>query len=90
MHAELPVRVTPRSSRNKLALSPDGSIKVWVTASPTDGQANDAVCELLAKSLKVAKTRVTVVKGQTSRNKVLGIEGLTIDECLTLLKQSQI
>lgn len=82
MHAELPVRVTPRSSRNKLVLESDGSLKIWVTSSPTDGQANDAVCALVAKILKVANSRVRVLKGHTSRNKTVAIEGLTREECI--------
>ncbi len=90
MHAELPVRVTPRSSRNKLVLSPDGSLKIWVTSSPTDGQANEAVCELVAKTLKIGNSRVTVLKGQTSRSKVLAIDGLTREECLNRIGKSSI
>ncbi|MEQ1821030.1 MAG: DUF167 domain-containing protein [Fimbriimonadaceae bacterium] len=68
----LSVRVQPRSTQSKIAVS-DGVVKVWVTASPTDGQANAAVCELVAKALGVPKTSVEVVKGQTSRTKVLSV-----------------
>jgi uncharacterized protein len=86
MHADLPVRVTPRSSRNKLVLDSDNNIRAWVTASPTDGQANEAVCELLASALGIAKSRVTLVKGQTSRQKLLCVEGMSVAGCLDLLK----
>lgn len=77
--ADLPVRVTPRSSRNKVEVV-DGQVRIWVTASPTDGQANDAVCQLLAKTLGVAPSRVTVHRGHTSRDKTLRIEGLGLEE----------
>ena len=53
---------------------------MWVTASPTDGQANDAVCQTIAKALNLAPTTVSVKRGHTSREKLLSIEGLTIDE----------
>lgn len=87
MRSDLPVRVSPRSSRSKLELSPDGSLRVWVTAAPTDGQANAAVCELVAKALGVAKSCISVVRGQASRDKVLGVEGLSLDECLKRLAE---
>lgn len=71
----LSVRVQPRASREKIEV--DGEqIKVWVTASPTDGQANDAVCRLLAKKVGVAPSRVDVVRGQTSRTKQISVEGI--------------
>jgi uncharacterized protein len=72
----LTVRVTPRSSQAKLELQPDGSVRVWVMAAPTDGQANKAVCELVAKALGVSKTSVQVEKGETGRDKKLRVDGL--------------
>lgn len=75
--AEIDVRVQPRSSRNRLTY--DGALKAWVTAAPTDGQANAAVTELVAKALGIAKTRVTIIRGETSRTKRLHIEGLEHD-----------
>jgi uncharacterized protein YggU (UPF0235/DUF167 family) len=88
MHADLPVRVNPRSSRNKLTLEPDGSLRVWVTASPTDGQANDAVCQLVAAALDIAKSRVSVLRGQTARQKLLRVDGMDITVCTELLRNS--
>lgn len=88
MSAELQVRVTPRSSQTKIQVQTDGSIRVWVTASPTDGQANAAVCALIADALDLAKTRVTVLKGQTGRDKTLHIEGLDLATCRARLQQA--
>ncbi|MEA2552950.1 MAG: uncharacterized protein QOJ65_1126 [Fimbriimonadaceae bacterium] len=81
MHAEVAVKVTPRSSKNRLLLEADGSLRIWVTAAPTDGQANAAVCELVAKALGIAKGRVAVLGGETSRMKVLAVEGLDAEQC---------
>lgn len=75
----LPVRVTPRSSRVQLVCDGD-TVQAWVTAAPTDGQANAAVCELVADALGIAKSRVSVARGLTSRMKTLRIEGLPLDE----------
>ncbi len=88
MSAELEVRVTPRSSQIRIQVQPDNSIRVWVTASPTDGQANAAVCKLIAGLLDLANTRVTVIKGLTSRNKTLRIEGLDLATCQARLQQA--
>ena len=49
---------------------------IRVTAPPVDGKANDALCRLVAKAAGVAPSRVTVVSGQTSRDKVLEVEGV--------------
>ena len=65
---EIAVRVTPRASRNSIERV-GNTIRVRVTAPPEDGKANEAVRKLLAKSLGVAKTRLTLVRGAASRDK---------------------
>jgi len=79
--AELRVRVTPRSSQNKVERHGE-QVKVWVTASPTDGQANEAVCRIVAETLDVPPSAVRVVRGQTSREKTIGVSGLALAEAL--------
>jgi uncharacterized protein YggU (UPF0235/DUF167 family) len=74
-NSELSVRVTPRSSREKLEFV-NGQLKAWVMASPTDGQANEAVCRAVARALKVPPSTVSVKRGHASREKALNIEGL--------------
>ena len=86
MYSDVPVRVTPRSSRNAISVEPDGSVRIWVTASPTDGQANEAVIALLASTLRIAKSRVTILRGDASRQKLLRVEGLSIEDCMRALK----
>lgn len=88
MHAELSVRVTPRSSQNKIQVQGDGAIRVWVTASPTDGQANAAVCALFAETLGLAKTKVVVIKGHAGRDKTLHIDGLDPAACKARLQEA--
>lgn len=80
----LQVRVTPKSSRNRVVVEGD-AVKVYVTSPPADGEANQAVVETLAKALKIAKSRVDLIKGHSSREKTLSIEGLGLDEVLALL-----
>lgn len=76
------VRVQPRSSRNSAELTADGSLKVWTTAPPVEGEANTAVCALLAKRLKIAPSRISVVSGDKGRQKRIQFEGLSREEVL--------
>lgn len=71
------VRVTPRASSNEVrGLDAAGRLVVRVTAKPVDGDANQAVIELLAKWAKVSKSSVRVVRGASSRTKTIEISGV--------------
>ena len=69
---EIQVRVTPKASRNLVKLE-DGKIRVYVTTVPEGGKATAAVQKLLAKSLGIAKTRLELVRGHTSRDKLFRV-----------------
>ncbi|WP_231378257.1 MULTISPECIES: DUF167 domain-containing protein [unclassified Desulfurobacterium] len=51
----------------------NGKLKIKVTAPPEGGKANDAVRRLFSKNLKVSVSSVEIVKGQTSRDKIVAI-----------------
>ncbi|MGB3316754.1 MAG: DUF167 domain-containing protein [Albidovulum sp.] len=70
--AEIPVRVTPKASRNAIAAEGD-AIRVYVTTVPEGGKANAAVVKLLAEALGVPKTRLKLIRGATARDKVFRI-----------------
>ena len=70
---EIAVRVTPRAARNAVTLDGE-TIRVTVTVVPEDGKANAAVIKLLAKALGVAKSRLVLIRGATSRDKVFRVE----------------
>lgn len=72
--ARIAVRVTPRGGRNELTVEPDGTIPIRVTAAPEDGRANEAARKLLARALGVAKSRLTLVGGATSRDKLFRLD----------------
>lgn len=67
------VRVTPKASRDRITDGPEGW-RVYVTTVPEDGKANAAVQKLLAKALGVAKTRLVLTQGATSRDKVFRLD----------------
>lgn len=69
----LSVRVTPKASRN--AVLADGEVlRVLVTTVPEAGKANAAVIRQLAKALGIAKTRLTLLRGATGRDKLFRID----------------
>jgi uncharacterized protein (TIGR00251 family) len=71
------VRLTPRGGRDAITgLRDDGVVVARVSAPPVDGQANEALCRLLAKALGVPRSAVAVVRGQTARDKVVRVAGL--------------
>jgi uncharacterized protein (TIGR00251 family) len=74
--AEIAVRVQPRARRNEVAGERAGAVLIRVTAPPVDGKANAAVCALVAKAAGVAPSRVRVIRGESSRDKVLRVEGV--------------
>ncbi len=73
------VRVQPRAKRQTHAWEGD-TLKVWLTAAPTDGQANGALLAYLAGQLGVAKSKVTLVAGHKHRNKRVEVAGLSLEE----------
>lgn len=66
---EIAVRVTPKASRNAIK-EEEGVLRVYVTTVPEDGKANAAVVKLLSKAVGVPKSRLDLVRGHTSRDKV--------------------
>ena len=74
------VRVVPRASRNKIAGIHDGAVRIRLTAPPVEGAANDALIAFLSRVLHVAKRDIELVSGQTARNKVVSVTGLSAEE----------
>jgi len=84
------IRVVPRASRDELAgFDETGRLKVRLTAPPVEGAANRALIKLLAKRLGLSKSAVTVVRGETSRNKLVEIDGLSDDAVRGALKNQE-
>jgi uncharacterized protein (TIGR00251 family) len=73
--ARIEVRLKPRGSRDELIGLRDGVLQAKVTAPPVDGRANEALRKLIAKRVGVAPSRVSVVRGERSRDKVVQVDG---------------
>ncbi len=74
------VKVHPRAKKNAITGQVGGTLKVALTAPPVDGKANQACIDFFAKLLKVPRSSVTIAAGQTSRNKVIRVAGLSAEE----------
>lgn len=75
--ALLKVRVNPRSSRNQVTGWQDDILTIKLTAPPVEGAANKAAIAFLAEILDVRKSQVSLVSGDTSREKVFEIRGVS-------------
>ena len=71
------IRVHPRAKKNAINGEVGDALKVALTAPPVDGRANEAVIAFFAEFLNVPRSSVTIAAGQTSRNKVIRIAGIT-------------
>lgn len=67
------VRVIPRARVQKIVADGD-SLRVYTNAAPADGAANTAVIKMLAEYYNVPKSRVSIVRGATSHDKVINID----------------
>jgi uncharacterized protein (TIGR00251 family) len=74
------VKIHPRAKKNAITGGVGNALKISLTAPPTDGKANEACIEFFAKLLKVPRSSVTIASGQSSRNKVIRVAGLSADE----------
>jgi uncharacterized protein len=82
---DLTVRLQPRAKRNAIVDERDGVLRVSVAAAPVEGRANAALCKLIAKRAGIARGRVSVIRGERSREKVVRVEGLALDELRSAL-----
>jgi len=78
--ATIAVRVQPRAARDEIAGERGGALVVRLSAPPVEGRANEALCRLIARRLRVGRTRVSVVRGQASRDKLVAVEGIPVLE----------
>jgi uncharacterized protein (TIGR00251 family) len=82
---EIAVRVIPRSKRDEVSGERNGRLLIRLTAPPVEGAANAALCRLVARRAGVPARRVSIVRGQTSRDKVVRVEGIAADDLSAVL-----
>ena len=70
----------PNAARNELVGFSEGVLRVKVAAPPVKGKANKELIAFLAQKLGLSKGDLTILKGHSSRNKLISIAGLTREE----------
>jgi uncharacterized protein (TIGR00251 family) len=74
--AQIMVRLQSRARGGELVGIRDGVLLARVSAPPVDGRANRALCALIARRAGVAASKVTIVRGQRSRDKLVRVQGI--------------
>jgi uncharacterized protein (TIGR00251 family) len=77
--ATFTVKVHPRAKKNAIAGEVGEALKLSLTAPPVEGKANAACIAFLAEVLGVSRSSVTIIAGETSRQKVVCISGLSAE-----------
>ena len=70
------MRVQPRARKDEISGERNGALVVRVVAPPVDGKANEAARQLIARRLGIAAGRVSVVRGSSSRDKLIEVKGM--------------
>ena len=88
--ATFTVRVQPRARRNAVAGVLGEALKLSLTAPPVEGRANQACIDFLAELLGVPRSSVTIAAGETSRNKLIRVRGLSAAQVLQRLNEDKL
>jgi len=80
LETTISMRVRPNSARNEVVDVTDGVYLVKISAPPVKGKANKELIAFLSRLLGVSKSRVNILKGYTSRNKVIALDGISEED----------
>jgi len=79
------IRLQPRGGRDQVMGERDGAVLIRIAAPPVDGKANAALIAFVAKILGVPKDSIEIIRGETSRSKVIRVEGRAPDDVRSVL-----
>jgi len=82
----LAIRLQPRASANEIAGAHGNELRIKVTAPPVDSAANEALLKLLADHFDCPRNRVELVRGHTSRHKVVKLHGFSVEYVVASLR----
>lgn len=84
------IKATPNASRNEVCGWLDDTLKVKIKAPALEGRANEALCEFLADEVGLPRRAVTLIRGASSRQKLVELTGISLDEFRSRLNQRQV
>jgi uncharacterized protein (TIGR00251 family) len=76
------VKVHPGAGRSEITGFTGGALQIKINAPPEKGKANRELMDYLSRRLDVKKSAISIIKGETGRNKLIAIEGLTPEEII--------
>lgn len=76
----LKVRVQPGASRDEIIGVAEGTLRLRLTSPPVEGAANKHCIRFLSKKLRIAQSRISILRGERGREKTLRVQGLTSAE----------
>ena len=82
---EIRLHVQPRARRSEISGFYNGALKIKVTAPPVDDAANRAVIEFLSARLGISKSKISILSGAKSKDKILLIKNMSADALLKKL-----
>ncbi len=71
---QLNIKVIPKAKLNKIIKINDSSYQIYTTAPPDKGKANQAIIKLLSKKLNIPKSKISLIKGEKNRHKIIEIQ----------------
>jgi uncharacterized protein (TIGR00251 family) len=83
----LSVYVVPRSSKTEVIGLYGDFLKIKLKSPPVDNEANEELIRYISEKLKISKSNIRIVSGQTQKKKILSLFGGTIDKIKTLLTE---
>jgi uncharacterized protein (TIGR00251 family) len=84
----LEIKVKPGSSKDKLLQFKEPNfLEISLKAQPEKNKANESLCEFLGNIFKIPKREIKILKGTTSRNKIVKIEGITEEKAIKIIKE---
>ena len=81
----LRLKVYPNAGRSEVTGFTDGVLHIRVAAPPVKGKANEELAAFLSQALGLSKSSLNIIKGHTSRNKVMAIAGLSQEDIINRL-----
>lgn len=81
------LRVQPNASRNRLIVEDDGRIRLAITAPAVEGKANKALIAVLSKMFHVPKRVITIISGESSREKRVFIDDIDLETVSSVVQQ---
>ena len=82
--ALIEITVTPKSSKSLISVE-NGHVRIKLQSPPIDGKANEECIKLFAKTLRIPKSSISIVRGEKGRQKLISVDGISFEEAMERL-----